>query len=317
MILLLCVVAALPFDVRELGRKYQQQFESEDAASLWLKLSPGMQKVFGGSPEAMKKSMAQTKSLNGKSLRVVEEVEQFTSDGFVYAQRTIFEKNYVQTLWSIDRNGMIVGMLRKGLPPDVLSGEATTKYADYKTKTPLKLPFSGQWKVFWGGRTMKDNYHAGYVDQRFAYDISREHKGDGSKNEDYAAFGQAVIAPGPGTVVEAVDGIDDNKPGEMNTKHPCGNHVFIDHGNGEFSHLCHMQKGSVAVKAGAQVKTGDALGKCGNSGNSSEPHVHFSLETKPHEYEGEGLPAQFLDYLADGRKVARGEPSRGQTIANP
>jgi len=275
--LMLCIVAALPFDVRELGRKYQKQFEAQDVEALWPRLSPPMQKVFGGSKEAMKKSLAETQALNGNPVRVVEEVEQYGGEGFIYAQRTIFEKHYVQTLWSIDRNGVIVGLIRKGLPPDPLSGEAPTKYGHYKTKTALKLPFRGEWKVFWGGRTVKENAHAVMVDQRFAYDIARDHKGDGAKNEDYAAFGQPVLAPGAGKVVEVVDGINDNKPGEMNPKQPCGNHVFIDHGNGEFSHLCHFQKGSVAVKVGAQVKAGELVGKCGNSGNSSEPHIHVDF----------------------------------------
>jgi murein DD-endopeptidase MepM/ murein hydrolase activator NlpD len=316
-IVFLCALASAPFDVREIGRKYQKQLEAADVDSLWPKLAPGMQKVFGGSKEAMKKALTEGNASDGNPLRVVEEVEQYTAGGYVYAQRTVYEKHYSQTLWSLDHDGQIIGLQRKGLPADVLSGEAPTKYGAYQTKTALKLPFHGAWKVVWGGRTLKANYHTGYVDQRFAFDVTREHKGDGKKNEDYAAFGQPVLAPAGGKIVEAVDGIDDNTPGVMNPAHACGNHVTIDHGNGEFSHLCHLQKGSLAVKAGAQVKTGELLGKCGNSGNSSEPHIHFSLENKPHEYEGEGLPAQFLDYLADGKKVARGEPVRGQLISNP
>jgi murein DD-endopeptidase MepM/ murein hydrolase activator NlpD len=306
MLLFLCVLAATP-DPRAWGRSAQLEFEAGDQA-LWTRLSPSMQKVFGGSVEKMKQSLAETRALNGAELRVVEEVEQALPDGFIYARRMKFEKNYVQFIWTFDRDGKVVGLMRKGLPPDPLGGEAPTKFLDYQTKTQLHLPFQGAWKIVWGGHTLAENHHAWTHDQRFAYDISKG--GDGKRNQDYACFGQPLLAPAAGKIAEAVDGIADNVPGVMPTDAPCGNHVVIDHGNGEFSHLCHFQKGSLAVKLGASVAAGALLGRCGNSGHSSEPHLHYHLQNAA----GEGLPAQFLDYLADGKPVARGEPMRGQTV---
>lgn len=117
-------------------------------------------------------------------------------------------------------------------------------------------------------------------------------------------------------MAEATDGLSDNKPGVMDRDHPTGNHVILDHGNGEFSFLAHLKQGSVAVKVGDRVKPGDKLGLCGNSGNTSEPHLHYHLQTTAKFGAGEGLPAQFLNYIADGKEVARGEPVQGQTIRN-
>ncbi len=126
-----------------------------------------------------------------------------------------------------------------------------------------------------------------------------------------------IRAPGSGTVVAAVDGVDDNQPVTMNPSQPLGNHVIVDHGNGEYSFLAHFKKGSVKVETGSRVGSGDLLGLCGNSGNSSEPHLHYHLQTTADFGQGEGLPVQFRSFLADGEAVSRGEPVRGQTVEAP
>ncbi|MGG1659400.1 M23 family metallopeptidase [Brevibacillus sp. NRS-1366] len=66
----------------------------------------------------------------------------------------------------------------------------------------------------------------------------------------------------------------------MNTEQPAGNFVEIDHGHGEFSMLAHLKQASVTVAPGDRVGTGDVIGLCGNSGNSSEPMQGMSVEGK-------------------------------------
>jgi murein DD-endopeptidase MepM/ murein hydrolase activator NlpD len=56
------------------------------------------------------------------------------------------------------------------------------------------------------------------------------------------------------------------------------------------------------------------MGLCGNSGNTSEPHLHFHMQTSPRLGQGEGLPTQFTNYQANGVQVGKGEPQRGETI---
>jgi murein DD-endopeptidase MepM/ murein hydrolase activator NlpD len=123
----------------------------------------------------------------------------------------------------------------------------------------------------------------------------KTHRGDGTKNEDYICFGRNILAPADGVVVEAIDGVRDNTPGSMNPYCLLGNCVVIQHRTNEFSVLAHFQHGSMAVKAGDQVKRGQLLGRCGNSGNSSEPHLHYHLQHSPIFQDALGIKIRFLE----------------------
>ena len=101
----------------------------------------------------------------------------------------------------------------------------------------------------------------------------------------------------------------------MNPSAPAGNHVVLDLGNGEYTLLAHLQHGSLRVRAGDHVKAGQPLGLCGNSGNTSEPHVHMHLQDRPKLFgDAVGLPLEFEDYQADGTAVTRGVPTQGQFV---
>jgi murein DD-endopeptidase MepM/ murein hydrolase activator NlpD len=101
----------------------------------------------------------------------------------------------------------------------------------------------------------------------------------------------------------------------MNSRQIYGNHVVIDFSNGEFGVMCHFKKGSIRVKAGDLVKSHQILGLCGNSGNSSEPHLHIHLQDGKTLGSATGLPALFSNYMADGKMVQLGVPVRGQSIS--
>jgi murein DD-endopeptidase MepM/ murein hydrolase activator NlpD len=223
----------------------------------------------------------------------------------------------IEISWAFDAAGSVAGFHVR--PPQA---PAPTDYLDYRTRTPLRLPFDGAWHVFWGGRTLRENHHAVAPDQRFAYDFMLREgplpcQGDCQTNEQHYAFGKPALAPAAGTVVAAVDGVADNAIGQMNHEQPLGNHVILDHGNGEYSFLAHLQQGSVAVRPGQKAQSGAHLGRCGNSGYSSLPHLHYHLQTTAAPFTGKGLPAQFLDYRLGEEKVARGEPKQGQTVSTP
>jgi peptidase M23-like protein len=216
-----------------------------------------------------------------------------------------------------DRRGRISGVdlrPRTPLPPD--------PRARYRLVTKLSLPFRGEWWVFWGGSTERQNYHVIAPDQRHAYDFvawkqGATHRGDGTANSDYWDWGREILAPADGVVVEAVDGVHDNRPQVQveNPKAPAGNHVVLDLGHGEYALLAHMRRGSVRVHKGDHVRQGDVLGRCGNSGNTSEPHLHFHVQDGPQLFIGvHGLQIVFHDYVADGRHVERGSPVQGQFL---
>jgi murein DD-endopeptidase MepM/ murein hydrolase activator NlpD len=168
-----------------------------------------------------------------------------------------------------------------------------------RSRTPMQLPFRGEWYVFWGGDNEKVNYHVVARGQRRAADLiikgpdDLSHKDPGRRNEDYFVYGKEILAAAAGTVVTAVDGVPDNDPGSMNSFCAVGNCLIIDHGSGEFAVYAHLQPNSLRVHRGDKVSQGQVLALCGNSGNSSEPHLHFHVQDKAALQDGAGITPYF------------------------
>jgi hypothetical protein len=303
------------FDTLSQGREVAAHLAAGETEALWERMTPDMQAVFG-SAEAFAAFQAQVDEQLGPVQTVLDETQELAEGVHVYVRTAKHEKLEAPIILQVgfDAQGAVAGMLVRPVPT-----EAPSEHLERETIVALSLPFEGEWYVFWGGRELSQNYHAAYPDQRFAYDIvamadGSTHSGEGKRNEDYHCWDRTILAPGAGKVVAAVDGVEDNVPGEMNPRQPVGNHVIIDHGNGEFSFLAHLRKGTLAVEVGQELESGALLGHCGNSGNSSEPHLHYHLQDTAVFGKGVGLPTQFLDYVADGEAVARGEPVKGQAV---
>jgi len=187
----------------------------------------------------------------------------------------------------------------------------------YTLVTRIHFISTGEWTVSHGGKRRATNYHHGSRGQRYAYDMvvqkgGRQNGGDRSSNKDYFCYGLPVLAPAPGTIVRAIDGIAENRPGDRGQAG--GNGVIIDHGFGEFSALWHMVPGSVQVKVGDKVELGQQLGRVGNSGRSTGPHIHFQVSSDDLAGRGIGLPAPFVDVYVDGAWYPRKLPVRGERV---
>lgn len=140
------------------------------------------------------------------------------------------------------------------------------------------------------------------IAQRFAIDWVQmdsafsTFKGDRLKNESYYAEDQDALAVADGIVSATKDGIPENVPGANSRAVPItletvgGNHVILDIGNGRYAFYAHLRPGSLRVKVGDRVKKGAVVGKVGNSGNSTEPHLHFHLADANSPLGSEGLP---------------------------
>lgn len=320
---LLCVflnaAAAQPVDARKDGGELTAAFYSRHLDTVWERLDVSMQGLFK-SKDGLAAFREHIDSQLGAEKTVLDESVSTQPNASVYQRRARFEKfpDAVLVQWTFAGDGKVSSFMiapDQGAPKPV----APSEYLDYRTKTALRLPFSDEFMVVWGGRTVEQNYHASNVNQRFAYDLlivrdNATHSGDGRRNEDYFCFGQPIVAPAAGKVVDAVNDVADNVPGQMNKDQISGNRVIIDHGNDEFSMLAHFRKGSLRVKRGDRVKAGEQLGDCGNSGHSSEAHLHYQLQGGSEFERSAGLPAQFVNYVADGAPVARGEPTKGQRI---
>lgn len=300
----------------ETGRTYTRWFYEGKTDSLFAVLTPEMrQKVFPNADKLAEFGQA-VRQVMGTETEVVSEAAA-EREGFLVYTRVAAGSNgdlRLHVVWVTDADGRVAG-----LSAQPYFNAAPPRVPDYTTKTVLRLPFDGEWYVGWGGRTREQNYHMEYPEQRFALDLlvqreGRSHAGDGKRLEDYYCWAQSILAPGDGTVIDVVDGLADQVPPARDTRNPAGNHVILDHGNGEFSLLAHLRNGSVAVRKGDRVTPGQKVGECGNSGNTSEPHLHYQLQNSPDVGRAEGILAQFQSYIADGRPVARGEPVRGQTI---
>jgi hypothetical protein len=148
----------------------------------------------------------------------------------------------------------------------------------------LDPPLRGEWYVIHGGRGALFNHHYPHPEQSHALDLlkvglGRTFRGDAGKVESYYAWDQEVIAPGDGEVVHVVNNALDGKIGGYNVTAPEGNSIVLKLRDGRYVLLAHLKRGSVRVAAGAAVKTGQVLAACGNSGNSTEPHLHFQVQS--------------------------------------
>jgi murein DD-endopeptidase MepM/ murein hydrolase activator NlpD len=211
-------------------------------------------------------------------------------------------------------DGRISGMLIHDEAPPA------DRFDAYQPKARLRPPFHGRWTAHNAARD-KSNPHFTNPNQRFAVDWvmagadGKSFRGDGRANQDYLCWGQDALAPADGTVAIVVDGVPENPvPGARDSYNVGGNHVVIDLGAGEYAMLFHLQPGSMRVKVGDKVKTGQVLAKVGNSGNSSEPHLHFQLSNRPRLIDAAALPAWLGPVLLDGKRTERALPGEKQTV---
>jgi murein DD-endopeptidase MepM/ murein hydrolase activator NlpD len=181
------------------------------------------------------------------------------------------------------------------------SGPSADSMVVPRSRTPMQLPFRGEWYVFGGGDNEKINPHVAASGQRRAADIiikgadDLSHKDTGHRNEDYFVYGKQILAAAAGTVVTAIDGVPDNEPGSMNPLCAVGNCLIIDQGSKEYAVYAHLKPDSLRVHRGDKVRKGQVLALCGNSGNSSEPHLHFHLQDNGVLQDGAGITPYFTN----------------------
>lgn len=155
----------------------------------------------------------------------------------------------------------------------------------FKNYRPIALspPVFGNWLISQG----HDGEHTHRGEWKDAWDFvikddqGNQYKNDGKFQEDYHCFGKPVIAPAGGEVVHIIDDVEDNLIGDSNLSQNWGNSIVIMHGYQLYTQLSHLKKGSIKVKKGDNVKPGDILASCGNSGRSPEPHLHFQVQSTP------------------------------------
>jgi len=153
--------------------------------------------------------------------------------------------------------------------------------------------------------------------QRFAIDYikfdsaGQRMSGDPTKNTSYFAYGTEIHAVADGIVVETKDSIPENIPGKLppvSLVTVGGNHIVVDIGNQKYVFFAHLQPGTLRVKVGDRVKKGQVIALLGNSGNSTEPHLHFhvsdALASGTTTLGSEGVPYAFPEFQIVGHCAA-------------
>jgi murein DD-endopeptidase MepM/ murein hydrolase activator NlpD len=197
----------------------------------------------------------------------------------------------------------------------------------YLNKTNYCLPFYGEWLVFNGGITPNTSHSWDILGQRFALDFVQvdegflRHTGRGTRLSDYYCYGQDILAASAGKVIRIENNISDAPfvgfgICDFTARSFIGNHIIIQHADGEYGLYAHLIKGSITVKPGNMVERGQVIGQCGHSGHSSEPHLHFHLQDSPEILKGMGLPVRFSAVEIDGKTISNCHVEAGQRVRN-
>ena len=190
----------------------------------------------------------------------------------------------------------------------------------------LIIPIKGRVYLAWAGSNLRVNQHFQVRCQHYAVDFvgapadgERFKEGIGRSNEEFPIWRRPVIAPADAVVIEAIDGVRDNPGiGEQfcYAYSAVGNAVTLCYSKNRFLVLAHLACGSIRVKAGMKVVQGQQIGECGNSGNSTEPHLHFHVQNHPFVGKGVGIRFFFGTVNCNGSTIKNYGPEKGDIIEN-
>ena len=182
----------------------------------------------------------------------------------------------------------------------------------------LEFPLKNvSWIVAHGGDSVLINHHRKVKAQTFGIDISAVNQwGMRAKGifpadlNKYEIYDKPVYAPCDGKVVSKADGYSDLTPPDMDSRNPAGNYVAILCRNATLV-LAHLKEGSIKVKLGQKVIIGEMIARVGNSGNTSEPHLHIhALKGEVSNYKQLLWPGEPMVMVFGGRYLIRGERQR-------
>ncbi len=297
-------------EYKTVADKFEEYYNSAKYDSVFSLFSTEMQSAL-----PLDKTREFLESLTSRAGKITK--RQFLKYQQSYASyKTNFERGVLALNISVDADSKINGLFIKPFIDDSLPEME-------RNTTELQLPFKGEWTVIWGGDNKELNHHVESEAQKNAFDMvitnnkGISYKTDGKTNEDYYAFGKEIIAPAAAEVVLMVDGVKDNKPGELNPVYILGNTVIIKTGKNEYLFFAHFKQNSIQVKQGQKVNKGQLLGLCGNSGNSSEPHLHFHIQNKEDMNTATGIKCYFDKIIVNGQVKNDYSPIRKDKIKNP
>jgi hypothetical protein len=198
---------------------------------------------------------------------------------------------------------------------------------DERRLTAYRLPVEGTWTVVNGGLEKTTSHSWIPANQRYAYDFiitdaegrSRPAGTDPSV-ERYYCYDEPVFAPADGVVVDVLEtDLEPARGGGFShslKRDIRGNYITIQHAPDEFSCLAHLVPGSVSVSPGERVKRGQRIARCGHTGNSSEPHLHFQVQDHPVFELAAGVPVVFEDVTVESPWLADMDDTRADAAGS-
>lgn len=291
-------------------QKFEKEYNLNQYDSIFTMFSAEMQNAL-----PLNKTIEFFTGLNGQVGKIAQR-EFIKYEMQTYASyKTQFERALFSVNISVDNNAKINGLFIKPFKVDNLPKIE-------RNSTSLLLPFNDTWNVFWGGDTKDLNYHIDNEAQKNAFDFliidksGKSYKTDGKTNEDYYAFGKEVIAPCNGEIVLVIDGVKDNVLGQMNLFDVGGNTIVLKTENSEYLVFCHFKHQSIKVKEGQKVEQGQLLGLCGNTGHSSEPHIHFHIQNVEDINQATGVKCYFRKVIVNGQSKNDYSPIKNDIVSN-
>jgi len=167
----------------------------------------------------------------------------------------------------------------KSTPEQSLSSYLSQIFRFGELYTKISLPFSGEWFVYQAEDTQWT--HQGKY--KHAYDFVQQkegltYKNDGLYAEDYYCFGESILCPVSGYVVDFRHDLVDNIIGEVDRINNWGNYIIIKSDLGFYVEISHLMQYSVSVSIGEYITLNSIIAKCGNSGYSPQPHIHIQVQ---------------------------------------
>lgn len=311
--ILLLLVSVVSFsqeknNYKKVVSEFQSYYNEGNFNAIYYMFNYSMKKTL-----PLVKTQAFFADLNSK-LGKISQVEFVKLKDKAHIYKMTFASEVRDVSYYIDGNNKIGGLLVTHHKPSDL------KVLE-RNKTKMILPFKEEWTVFWGGTIKEQNYHVAYENQKYAYDIlmfkdGKSYKEDAKVNENYYAFGKDIIAPCDAKVVKVITGIKDNIPGELNPEQFTGNTIVLETNNKEYILFAHLKENSIAVREGQFIRQGGLLGQCGNSGNTTEPHLHLSLQNTLDMNIATGGKLYFDRILVNGELKQDYLPVKGDLIKN-
>ncbi|MBV9036793.1 MAG: M23 family metallopeptidase [Acidobacteriaceae bacterium] len=168
----------------------------------------------------------------------------------------------------------------------------------------VKLPFKDECYVARGGTDQATSHSWQVIPQRYALDLVKisdlgvSSRPSGQVPDKYFIYGAPVLAPLNGVIIAAVDRYPDRKTESriwlgLTTVDLRGNYCVIQNAPNIYCMLAHLRRGSLLVRVGQEVRSGEPIAKVGNSGYSTEPHLHLQVQTSQSFYSSIGLPIAF------------------------